>query len=56
MVQVTDAHAIYQYLLQEGIVVRDRSKVTLCEGSLRITVGTAAENEVLVNALKKYTS
>lgn len=54
LVQVTDAKAIYQYLLQEGIVVRDRSKVLLCEGCLRITVGTAAENEALLNALKKY--
>lgn len=54
LVQVTDANAIYNYLLQEGIVVRNRSSVTLCEGCLRITVGTAAENEALVKALKKY--
>lgn len=54
LVQVTDARGIYDYLLQQGIVVRDRSKVTLCEGCLRITVGTAKENENLVNALKKY--
>ena len=54
LVQVTDAKGIYQYLLQEGIVVRDRSKVMLCEGCLRITVGTAAENEALISSLKKY--
>lgn len=54
LVQVTDARGIYDYLLQQGIVVRDRSKVTLCEGCLRITVGTAAENETLVNALRNY--
>ncbi|NII25793.1 histidinol-phosphate transaminase [Pseudoflavitalea sp. X16] len=54
LVRVTDAKAIYQYLLQEGIVVRDRSNVTLCEGCLRITIGTAAENEALIQSLKKY--
>lgn len=54
LVAVTDARGIYDYLLQQGIVVRDRSKVTLCEGCLRITVGTEKENEIMVNALKKY--
>lgn len=54
LVQVTDAKAIYQYLAKEGIVVRDRSSVTLCAGCLRITVGTPAENETLVNVLKRY--
>lgn len=56
LVRVTDAKAIYQYLLQEGIVVRDRSNVTLCEGCLRITIGTAAENEALIKSLKQYVS
>jgi histidinol-phosphate aminotransferase len=54
LVKVTDPKAIYHYLLQQGIVVRDRSKVELCEGCLRITVGTPMENEALVNALKNY--
>lgn len=54
LVKVTDARGIYQYLLQEGIVVRDRSKVELCEGCLRITVGTAVENEELIAALERY--
>ena len=38
---------------QEGIVVRDRSKVELCEGCLRITVGTEKENKELLKALAK---
>ena len=54
LVKVTDAPAIYQYLLKEGIVVRDRSKVDLCEGCLRITVGTEQENKNLIEALQKY--
>jgi histidinol-phosphate aminotransferase len=52
LVQVTDAKAIYQYLLEQGIVVRDRSNVALCAGCLRITIGTPAENARLVNSLK----
>jgi len=54
LVKVKDAAAVYQYLLQGGIVVRDRSKVDLCEGCLRITVGTEAENRTLVEALRAY--
>ncbi|HEX9513343.1 MAG TPA: histidinol-phosphate transaminase [Puia sp.] len=54
LVKVTDARAIYQYLLQDGIVVRDRSKVELCEGCLRITVGTERENKELVKVLEGY--
>jgi histidinol-phosphate aminotransferase len=54
LVKVTAARPIYDYLLREGIVVRDRSKVELCEGCLRITVGTAEENERLVAAIKSF--
>ncbi|HEY9363242.1 MAG TPA: histidinol-phosphate transaminase [Chitinophagaceae bacterium] len=54
LVKVKDPHAAYEYLLTKGIVVRDRSKVELCEGCLRITVGTKEENQQLLNALKKY--
>ena len=54
LVRTTDAHSVYDYLLGDGIVVRDRSKVELCAGCLRITVGTAKENEDLVAALGGY--
>lgn len=54
LVQVTDAKAIYRYLLNKGVVVRDRSSVTLCEGCLRITVGTEAENKALLAYLQSY--
>ena len=54
LVKVTNARGIYQYLLDKAIVVRDRSKVELCEGCLRITVGTPAENESLLAALASY--
>lgn len=51
LARTTDAKGIYQYLVGQGIVVRDRSKVELCAGCLRITVGTPEENETLINAL-----
>ena len=54
LVKVTDAKAVYQYLLNKGIVVRDRSKVELCEGCLRITVGTESENLQLLEALGHF--
>jgi histidinol-phosphate aminotransferase len=53
LVKVEDAPATYHYLTEQGIIVRDRSKVTLCYNCLRITVGTPEENERLINALKQ---
>ncbi|MCX2431063.1 histidinol-phosphate transaminase [Pedobacter sp. GR22-10] len=52
LAEVTEAKKIYDTLVDQGIIVRDRSKVTLCEGCLRITVGTKEENDKLLNVLK----
>ncbi|MCC6287824.1 MAG: histidinol-phosphate transaminase [Chitinophagaceae bacterium] len=54
LVKVTKAKEAYHYLLDKGIVVRDRSNVQLCENCLRITVGTPEENIVLVNSLALF--
>lgn len=54
LVKVVGATEVYDYLLQQGIVVRDRSRVELCEGCLRITIGTEKENTILVDALITY--
>jgi histidinol-phosphate aminotransferase len=54
LVKTTDPKGIYKFLVQKGIIVRDRSKIDLCEGSLRITVGTPAENEILIDTLKNF--
>ena len=54
LIKVDDAKTLYNYLVNEQIVVRDRSKVELCEGCIRITVGTEEENDTLLNALKKF--
>lgn len=52
LVKVDDAKSTYNYLVNKNIIVRDRSKVELCEGCIRITVGTKEENDTLLNALK----
>jgi len=52
LVKIENAHEIYLKLIEQKIIVRDRSKVELCEDTLRITVGTAEENLKLINALK----
>jgi histidinol-phosphate aminotransferase len=54
LVKVRDAVDVYEHLLTDGIVVRDRSKVSLCDQCLRITIGTEHENTVLVDALINY--
>ena len=54
LVKTKDATALYNYLVSKEIITRDRSKVELCEGCLRITIGTKAENEQLVSVLKTY--
>lgn len=54
LVKVDNATALYEHLLGDGIVVRDRSKVKLCEGCLRITIGTEAENERMIESLKTF--
>ena len=54
LAKTTDAKGIYNHLIEKGIVVRDRSKVELCVGCLRITVGTPAENVELINTLQTF--
>jgi histidinol-phosphate aminotransferase len=51
LVQFLDAHNVYAALVQRNIIVRDRSGVALCDDCLRITVGTLAENRLLLDAL-----
>ena len=53
LVKTDDANKIYNFLLGEKIVVRNRNNVELCAGCLRITIGTPDENSELLNALKK---
>lgn len=55
LVKTTDAKVIYGSLVEKGIIVRDRSKVELCAGCLRITIGTPDENVTLLQALQNIT-
>ncbi len=53
-VKIPHARKLYEYLLTQGIIVRDRSLLELCEDSLRITVGTEQENTALVDAMYQW--
>ena len=53
LVKVTNANKLYKYLLDNGIVVRNRSQIKGCEECLRITVGTPKQNNLLINVLKR---
>lgn len=54
LARMTDANAIYKYLVDKGIIVRNRSKVQLCNNCLRVTIGTKAENTALLSAMRNY--
>ncbi|WP_052599378.1 histidinol-phosphate transaminase [Aureispira sp. CCB-QB1] len=56
LVKVTQADTIYQYLIEQGIIIRNRSKVILCDNCLRITIGTKVENEKLLAVLSSYST
>lgn len=54
LVKVDDAVAVYNYLKDKGIIVRNRNNVILCEGCLRITIGTEKENRELIDAMGSF--
>lgn len=54
LAKMENADVIYQYLKDNGIIVRNRSNVALCEDCLRITVGSKSENAELLSVLRKY--
>ncbi len=56
LVKMDDPKGTYRYLVEKGIIVRDRSNVALCAGCLRITVGRPEENEQLIQALVEFVS
>ncbi len=52
LARMTDAQAIYDYLVEKGIIVRNRTRVRMCKDCLRITIGSPAENSELLSALR----
>jgi len=54
LVRVEDADGLYAFLYKQGVIVRNRSRLTHCEGCIRITVGTPDENNRLIELMKSY--
>jgi len=54
LVKVSEPNALYNYLVEQGIVIRNRSTVILCDGCLRFTIGLAKENDLLLAALRAW--
>lgn len=54
LVKVPDANAVYHYLVDKSIIIRNRNTVSLCLGCVRITVGTPEENRILLKELKQF--
>ena len=54
LVRVEDPDSIYAFLNKGGVIVRNRSGLTHCEGCIRITVGTPDENDKLIELMKLY--
>ena len=54
LIKVDEPNKVYDYLVDNKIIVRNRTNIALCEGCLRITVGTEIENKSLIESLKKY--
>jgi len=56
LVKVDDADSLYEHLLADGVIVRNRTRVPGCEGCLRITIGLRAENDRMLESLKKWSA
>ena len=54
LVKVDNADMTYNWLVNKGIIVRNRSNITLCGNCLRITVGVSNENKTLIEALRAF--
>ena len=54
LVKLAEPRELYNFLVSQGIIVRDRSKVELCEGCLRVTVGVPEENIKVLEAIKQF--
>lgn len=52
LAEMDDAQKTYDYLVGKGVIVRNRTRITLCHNCLRITVGTKDENSELLSALR----
>ena len=53
LVRVNDTRNVFNYLTENKVIVRDRSKMNLCDGCLRFTIGNREENRRLIKVLKE---
>ncbi len=54
LIKVASADALYDALVARGVIVRNRSRVKGCANTLRLTIGTAAENERMLAVIKDF--
>ena len=54
LVRVNEAQRVYDYLVEMGIIVRNRSRVQMCDNCLRITIGSRSENNELIGAMRNF--
>jgi histidinol-phosphate aminotransferase len=54
LIRAKDSNKLFDYLIDNKIITRNRSQVALCEGCIRITIGTEIENRILVEAISDY--
>ncbi len=54
LAKMDDAQKTYDYLVNRGIIVRNRSRISLCQNCLRITIGNKSENNELLAALRQF--
>jgi histidinol-phosphate aminotransferase len=54
LARMTDAQKTYDYLVERGIIVRNRTRVELCQNCLRVTIGMRGENNELLAALRQF--
>lgn len=54
LIRTDDPRGMYDKLISEGVIVRDRSRIPGCDGCLRITIGTPEENDKLIKIIMSY--
>jgi histidinol-phosphate aminotransferase len=54
LVKCEQSQKLFDYLIEQKIITRNRSTVTLCEDSIRITIGLTEENNQLVDKIKRF--
>ena len=54
LVRFKNSNELFNYLISEKLITRNRSTVTLCEDSIRITIGLSEENDKLVDLISTF--